>query len=204
MLRILPVSCWWGSYESQKPKGQERTIEQCCCCNWVGLILPHAWGLSGLFTNESRWVCEVAELIAWLDIKAFWRWPLILALFSTIWWWNLVMNADFLSFVSLSPGIHSTVNLIMLRLIFLSVLFLVQMPRTILKRSALRAVIIKMSPAAPDNRHRAVQPKAKERDTVSAGEKPSCHPHWQQWSGQVVTGKSSAGQKDDWGICEWP
>lgn len=87
------------------------------------------------------------------------------------------MNADFLSFVSLSPGIHSTVNLIMLRLIFLSVLFLVQMPRIILKRSALQAVIIKMSPAAPDNRHRAVQPKAKERDTVSAGEKPSCHPH---------------------------
>lgn len=52
---LLPVSWWWGSFENMEPKGQKMTIEQCCCCNWVGLILPHAWGLSALFTNESRW-----------------------------------------------------------------------------------------------------------------------------------------------------
>lgn len=65
-----------------------------------------------------------------------------------------------------------------------------------------KLVIIRMSPSAPDNRHRAVQPKAKERYTVSAGEEPSCHPHRQQRGRQVATGKSSPGQKDDWGVCE--
>lgn len=114
------------------------------------------------------------------------------------------MNAGFLSFISLFPGLHSTVNLIMLRLIFLLFCFWFKYQERSKIRNALQAVIFRMSPAAPDNWHRAVQPKTKERDTVSAGEKPSCHPHWQQWSGQVVTGKSSPGQKDDWGICEWP
>lgn len=146
----------------------------------------------------------VAELIAWLNVKAFRRWQLMLALSTTIWWWNLVMNAGFLSFISLFPVLHSTVNLIMLRLIFLLFCFWFKCQEQSKVRNALQAVIIRMSPAAPDNRHRAVQPKAKERDTISAGEKPSCHSHWQQWSGQVAKGKSSPGQKDDWGICEWP
>lgn len=40
-----------------------------------------------------------------------------------------------------------------------------------------KTVIVRMLSSAPDNWHRAVQPKAKERDTVPAGEEPSCHSH---------------------------
>lgn len=120
---------------------------------------------------------EVAELFAWLDIKTFQRWQLTLTLSSTILWQNLMMNAVFLSFIGLFPGLHSTVDLIMLRLIFLLFCFWFKCQEQSIVRNTLQAVIIRMSPAAPDNRHRAVQPKAKERDTVSAGEKPSCHSH---------------------------
>lgn len=87
------------------------------------------------------------------------------------------MNAGFLTMVSLLAGLQSAIELIILRFIYFLFAFGSNAKNNLKKEMHFKLVIIRMSPSAPDNWHRAVQPKAKERDTVSAREEPSCHPH---------------------------
>lgn len=59
-----------------------------------------------------------------------------------------------------------------------------------------------ISPPAADHWHRAVQPETKEGDPVSSGERPPHHPDGQRRGSPVAAREPSAGQENDWRVCE--